>query len=257
MMTLAANVIRENLRNRVLYLLAGIGLLLMWVMLAGQGGQMRNQNGENLLETLDGVMRAGFALVGALGSLVTVVLTMNTIPREYERQTIHLVLVRPVQRWQVAGAFLLGNVLTAWLFLAAMSLPLFAALSVRNAAHLMPTLLAALPALALNTALIAGLTTLFSSRMPGAAAAFLGLLCYGLGAFSSELYGLALASKSAWAPAARLLLWAVPPTGPVSGEALKLFTTGVSLDWRVFVTGLIYLWTVVGLTTVSLYRREA
>jgi ABC-type transport system involved in multi-copper enzyme maturation permease subunit len=255
-MMLAANVIRENLRNRVLYLLVGIGLLLMFAMLAGQGGKMSTQDGTNLLDTLDGVMRAGFALVGALGSLVTVVLTMNTIPREYERQTIHLVLVRPVARWEVAGAFLLGNIVTAWLFLAAMATPLFAALAVRGATHLMPELLVALPALALNTAMIAGLTTLFSSRMPGAAAAFLGLLAYGLGAFSGELGALALASKSAGAPLARVLLWAVPPTGPVSGEALKLFIPGMGLDGRVFVTGLIYLWAVAGLTAASLYRRE-
>jgi ABC-type transport system involved in multi-copper enzyme maturation permease subunit len=256
-MTLAANVIRENLRNRVLYLLAGIGLLLLFAMLAGQGGKIASQDGTNLLATLDGVMRAGFALVGALGSLVTVVLTMNTIRREYERQTIHLILVRPVARWEVAGAFLLGNILTAWLFLAAMVLPLFAALGVRGAAHLVPALLMALPALALNTALIAGLTTLFSSRLPGAAAAFLGLLCYVLGAFSGELYGLALAAKSPWGPVGRALLWLVPPTGPISGEALKRFTPGLSPDWRAIVTGLIYLWVVAGLTTASLYRREA
>ncbi len=257
MMTLAANVIRENLRNRVLYLLAGIGLLLMFAMLAGQGGRLSTQDGENLLETLDGVMRAGFALVGAIGSLVTVVLTMNTVPREYERQTIHLVLVRPVHRWEVAGAFLLGNILSAWLFLAIMATPLFAALSVRSALHLVPVLLKALPALALNVALIAALVTLLSSRVPGAAAAFLGLLLYLLGAFSGELQGLALASKSAWAPVGRILLGLVPPTGTVSGEALKLFTEGMTLDWRIFVTGLIYLWVVVGLTVVSIDRKEA
>jgi ABC-type transport system involved in multi-copper enzyme maturation permease subunit len=255
MTTLAVNVIRENLRNKVLYLLAGIGLLLLFAMLAGSGGKVTDGSGNNLLDSTEGLIRVGFALVGLLGSLVTVIVSMNTIPREFERQTIHLLLVRPLERWQIAGAFLMGNILTAWIFLLAMCLPLLAALQSRGADGLVPALLQAVPVLALSNALIAGVTTLCSTRMPGPAAAFMGLLCYGLGAFAPALHTMTLVSKSALAPLGRLALLAVPPTGSLSGEALRLFGAG-GFDWRAPVAALLYLWAVAGLTAFGLYRRE-
>ncbi|HWI66224.1 MAG TPA: ABC transporter permease [Symbiobacteriaceae bacterium] len=250
MMALAWNVIRENLRNKVLYVLAGIGLLFLFVFLTGSGGKMTDGDGNNLLATAAGAMKAGLAITGVLGALVTVVLSMNTVPREFERQTIHLLLVRPIERWQLAGSFLLGNVLTAWVFLLAMSLPLFAGLANRNAQGMFPALAGALLLVGLNMAAIAGLTTAFSTVISGPAAAFMGLLMYGFGAFGPELSALA-----ARTPFSRLLVALLPPVGSLSGEAMKLFGPG-ALDGRAILVALIYLWAVAGLTALGLQRRE-
>lgn len=250
MMTLTLNVMRENLRNRVLYVLAGIGLLFLFVLLTGSGGRVTDADGNNLLVTADGAMKAGLAIAGVLGALVTVVLSMNTVPREFERQTIHLLLVRPIERWQLAGAFLLGNVITSWIFLLCMSLPLFAGLSNRSSTHLFPALAGALLFLALSMATTAALTTLFSTVAAGPAAAFLGLLMYGLGAFGPEL-----AALGAKAPLTRLLVGLLPPVSGLATEAMKRFGAGAT-DWRMVVGGLLYLQAVAGLTALGLQRRE-
>jgi len=253
-MALVLNVMRENLRSRVLYLVTGIGLLLLMLLLMG-GGSVTS-DGQSLTADTQGLMRVGFAVLGMLGSIVTVMLAMNTIPREFERGTIHLLLVRPVARWQLALAFLGANILTAWIFLALLSIPLFGGLILRGEAGQVGALLVALLGMALNTAMIAGLTTLFSSRMPGAAAAFLGILCYGLGAFGSTLSLLVATWEGAKGALAQAGLLLLPPTAAITNELVKLFAIGRELDLRVFVTGLIYLWVVAGLTVLGLHRRE-
>lgn len=256
-MPLTANVVRENLRNRVLYLLAAAGVLFMLALLAGQGGKVTTTDGRDLLSDPEGVMRVGFGMINVFGSLVTVMLAMSTIPREYERQTIHLLLVRPVARWELATSFLAGNILTAWLFLVLMWLPLFAGLAARGGGEKMPLLLLALPALALNTANLAGLTTLLSSRLPGPAAAFFGLVLYGLGAFGTTLSALAGVLHGLRGALLRALLVVLPPVDAVATETAKLFGAGAAIDWRVYAGALLYLWAVGALAAVSLYGREA
>lgn len=255
-LALVHNVVREGLRNRVLYLLAGLGLLLMSAMLVGSGGRVTDAAGNNLLADAKGAMRVGFAMAGLLSVLVTVVLSMSTVPREFERGTVQLLLVRPRARWEIGASFLLGNILSACLFLLVLVLPLFPALLVRGGAALVPRLLLAALGLLLNVALVASLTTLLSTFMPGPAAAFMGLLLYGLGAFSPELAALVGLVDAWWAPLARVGLAAIPPTGAVTAEMLKLFSPGAVLDARVLLGGLLYLWAAAGLTLVGFARRE-
>jgi len=251
-----ANVLRENLRNKALYVITGIGFLLMMAMLAGQGGTVKDAAGNDLLKDALGAMRVGFALIGVLGSLVTIVLSMSTMPREFERKTIHLLLVRPVSRWQVAGSFLVGNILTAWVLLLVLCVPLFFALTAKGAPDLAPRIFAAIPALALNLALITAVTTLASVWMPAPAAAFVGLLVYGFAAFSGTLGAIASISRESWAPLLKLFLFLLPPTDGVARETLKLFGPGAGIDLRVYAGGLFYLWAAAGLVAGSLYRRE-
>lgn len=255
-MPLVGNVVREGLRNRVLYLLAGLGLLLMFAMLVGSGGKVTDAAGNNLLADAEGAMRVGFAMAGLLSALVTVVLSMNTVPREFERGTIQLLLVRPRARWELGASFLLGNILSACLFLLVLVLPLFPALLVRGGAAQIPQLALSILGLLLNCAVIASLTTLLSTFVPGPAAGFLGLLFYGLGAFGPELGALVGLVEAWWAPLARLGVALLPPTGAVTAEMLKLFSPGMVLDARVLLGGLLYLWAVAGLTLVGFARRE-
>lgn len=255
-MPLVGNVVRDGLRNRVLYLLAGLGLLLMFAMLVGSGGKVTDAAGHDLLADAEGAMRVGFAMAGLLSALVTVVLSMNTVPREFERGTVQLLLVRPVARWELGASFMLGNILNASLFLLVLVLPLFPALTVRGGAELMPRLATGILGLLLNVALTAALTTLLSVWLPGPVAGFLGLLFYGLGAFRPELAALVGLVEAWWAPLARVALAAVPPTGSVTAEMLKLFSPGLAPDARVVLGGLLYLWAVAGLTLVGFARRE-
>lgn len=255
MSALIRNVMRENLRNRVLYILAGISLLLMWLILTGQGSTV-SVNGENLLSSLEGTMRVGFTFIGILGALVTVVLSMNTIPREFERQTIHLLLVRPLARWQLAVAFLMGNILTAWIFILGLSIPLFAALQAKEGGHLAGSLLLALAGPLLNSAIVATLTTLLSTRVPGPAAAFLSLLLCGGGSFGEMLTTMADTQEGIRGWLMQVGVRLVPPMDGVTAEVVKWLGGDATLNGEPLTGGLLYLLLAAGLTAVGLYGRE-
>lgn len=254
--TVALNVVRENLRSRGTYVLTAVGLLLMFLLLVSSGGSVRDAAGNELTAHAAGAMRVGFAMAGFLGAVVTVVLSMSTVPREFERGTAELLLVRPVPRWQVGAGFLLGNILSGWLFLLVLAVPLFPALTVRGGQDLVPALLLALPGLLLNIAAVAAVTTLCSVWLPGPAAGFLGLLAYGLGVFGPELSALVALSDAWWVPFARLGLTLLPPAGAVTGSVLQLFAPGGAVDPRPLLGGLLYLWAAGGLTAAAFGWRE-
>jgi len=253
----ALNVVREALRSRALHVLTGVGVLLMFLMLVTGGGSVRDPAGNDLLADASGAMRVGFAMAGFIGAVVTVVLSMNTVPREFERGTAELLLVRPAPRWQIGAGFVLGNVLSGWLFLLVLAVPLFPALTVRGGWDLVPALPLALAGLLLNIAAVAALTTLLSLWLPGPAAGFLGLLAYGLGAFGPELSALVSLSDAWWPPLARAALTALPPTGAVTASVLQVFVPGGAVDPRPLLGGLLYLWAAGGLTAAAFGWREA
>lgn len=269
-MRIAGNVVRENLRNKVLYLLAFLGILTVAALLLGGTVQVQDQGGGpavNLTDSLLGTVQIGFTIIGLFSAVVAVVVSMNTVPREFERKTIHLLLVRPVERWQVALELLLGNVLTALALYALLSLGLVLVLAARGAnAHYLLSLVPGLLTLSLNVAFTACLTTLLSARLPGAVAGFLGLGVYLAGALRGVLdLGLQIkilsalergASATFWEVLRSITVWFLPPVNEISAEAAKFLTPGALLDAKVYVSALIWLYFAVLLTAVSLYGKE-
>ncbi len=256
-LTVALNVVRETLRSRGLYALTAVGLLLMCVVLISSRSSVRDAAGNDLLADPAGAMRVGFAMAGFVGAVVTVVLSMNTLPREFERGTAELLLVRPLPRWQIGAGFLLGNVLSGWLFLLVLAVPLFPALVVRGGSDLVPALFLAVTGLLLNAAAVAAVTTVCSVWLPAPAAGFLGLLAYGLGAFGPELSALVSLADGWWPPLARAGLALLPPTGAVAASVLRLFAPGGAVDPRPLLGGLLHLWAAGGLTAAAFGWREA
>lgn len=254
-MRIANNVLRENLRSKVLYVLAGLGLLVTTLLLTGNG-TITNASGENLKATLRGTMLVGFNLMGVFGTLVTLVLSMNTIPREFERKTTHLLLVRPVHRWRLGLELLLGNILASWTFVALMSAGLVLGLLAHGGQAYLGRLALAVLALGLNTALMAGVTTLLSSRLPGPAAAFVALSLYGLGSFAGTLRVMFDLSEGLWGKIGPIILPLIPPIDGVIEQTAKLFGPGALIDGRVYLVAGLYLYVLVALTAASLYGKE-
>jgi ABC-type transport system involved in multi-copper enzyme maturation permease subunit len=97
MWALAINVWREAVRDRLLHILTGSGVVLMlFSLILGQmavGGQDRV------------VQNMGFWILGIWGLLAVVYLGSNIIRQEIQQHTVYLVLSRPVNR----PTFLLGK----------------------------------------------------------------------------------------------------------------------------------------------------
>lgn len=102
---LAINVWREASRDRILITLGGFGVLLIFFSLVL--GQMAVGGQERVLQNM------GFAVIGFWGLLAVLYLGSNLVRQEIKKQTVYLVLSRPVGR----VTFLMGKFLGMMLVL--------------------------------------------------------------------------------------------------------------------------------------------
>lgn len=203
-LVIALNIVRQLLRNRILVVLSLIAAALVGVVAflgdLGQEAELRLGRDFGLLA----VEAAGFFTV----LLAHVVLLFE----ESELKTYNILLVRPVERWQV----LLGRILGAFLLLllneAAMTLLLLALGWWRGLALVNLDFVVAAAYLAAGGALFSVVTAFFSvlaSSVP--AAAMFATFAWSLGHFTTNLVEWTQRLEDSPVRAAvRLLYWVTP-----------------------------------------------
>lgn len=221
MLPIAGSCFRENIRTRSMYILAVVGFLAVLVALSS-GARVSTGGSGNLLDTPQGAARVGVAVTGFFSALAAVMVCMNSIAREFERRTTHLVLVRPVQRWRYALEILAGNLLTSWTFLALMLIALWLGLRGRGIAVSGADFAGAGLSLAVGVAALSAVTTLFGSRMAGPAAGFLGVTAYAVGVLKDQLALLVEAHEGLVRVLVRAALAIAPPVSELSRAAAEM-----------------------------------
>lgn len=229
---IAANVFRQLLRNRILAVLSLCALSLIGVVIflgdLGQEAELRLGRDFGLLA----LEWAGFFTV----LLCHVVLLFE----ETELKTYSLLLVKPVERWQVLLGRVLGAILLMLMNQAAMIL-LLKGLSIWRGLDLVNgDFMAAAAFLALGGALFSAVTAFFSvlaSSVP--AAAMFSTFAFALGHFTSNLVEWVERLDSAPMKAVvRFMYWVIPNFSLYNLKA-NLDQVGSSLSF----TG-IFLWPV-------------
>lgn len=109
----AKNTFREAVRDRVLYLVAAFGLLVLvsgkvigWVSV-----------GEDIVV----VRNVGLTAIGFFGAMIALFVGTGLIQRELGGRTIYMILARPVARWEFVVGKYLGLLATVLVSAAAMS----------------------------------------------------------------------------------------------------------------------------------------
>jgi ABC-type transport system involved in multi-copper enzyme maturation permease subunit len=152
--TLAANTVREAVRNRVLYSLVFFALLLM-----GTGV---------LLSTLSYVEQerilqdVGLAAIRIFAAAIAIFVGIGLIHNEVDRRTIYTILSKPLSRSEFLLGKYFGLLATLILQIAIMGVA-FVACSLLTKAPLGPAYGAALGLVAMEIALLVALATLFSA----------------------------------------------------------------------------------------------
>ena len=152
--TLAANTVREAIRNRVLYTLVFFAVLLI-----GTGV---------LLSTLSYVERerilqdVGLAAIRLFGAAIATFVGIGLIHSEVDRRTIYTILSKPLSRTEFLLGKYFGLLVTLWLQLLIMG-GVFTACSLLVNAPLSSAHAVALVLTAMELALLAAIATLFSA----------------------------------------------------------------------------------------------
>lgn len=151
---IAANTVREAIRNRVLYalvffavLLIGVGVLLSTLSYVEQ---------ERIIQDV------GLSAIRLFSALIAIFLGVGLIHKEVDRRTIYTIVTKSVARWEFLLGKYLGLVATVWLQVAVMSAA-FLAVSALTDAPLLPQHFMALLLTSAEVALLVAIATFFSA----------------------------------------------------------------------------------------------
>ncbi|MDE5873638.1 MAG: hypothetical protein K2H07_06970, partial [Lachnospiraceae bacterium] len=94
-MIIAVTALKEKIRKKVFYIVSILGVLILVLFSTGTG--TISINGEEITDykLLSPIL---LNIINAISCVMAVVLSLNTIPDEYERKTSHLVLIREVSQ---------------------------------------------------------------------------------------------------------------------------------------------------------------
>ncbi len=189
-LAVAANTFREAIRDKVLYNLVFFALLVMGVsVILGK---------VTLGERLKIIQDVSLAAMSVFGLLIAVFVGIGLVHKEIQRRTIHILLARPVARWEFVAGKYLGLMGVIAINVAVMTAALYALVAVFSdvaggTAGLAPAVLLILVELTVVT----GVAILFSTFSTPTLSAMFTLGVWLIGRFSSDLVALARRSESA------------------------------------------------------------
>ena len=187
MLVIMKNAWKERMRRKELYIVVAIGILLL--LLCSSGSATITLNGEPIT-SFQNMFMVLHVMMNTVGCLLAVVLSIHTIPNEYERRNSHLIWVRGISQTTYHAGLSLANMLSA---IAAMGI-LYLALAGYVAANgHIADLIRMVPAfliVCLNVALSSLLTSVLSIVLPAMAAGTIGFIVVlvGIGHGILEIY---------------------------------------------------------------------
>jgi ABC-type transport system involved in multi-copper enzyme maturation permease subunit len=250
MMTLIKNTFKEKIRSKTLYITGGIGIVVMFLVTTGDGLTI---NGLAIIDFHQRVPVA-MAIMNFLGSLLAIMISLQTIPNEFERKTTHLVLVRGIKPWQYMFSLTVGNILSSLVCVFSMYIPLLLFCSAFGKGYLIFTSLGAIIILSLNTILISAIVSLLSIRVPVFINGVLCIVIYFLGVFHNMLSVAAKAMVGLKGTFMKLIMYVVPNFAAVQNEASD-FMLHQPVESYTIVIQLLYLYIILSLTFL-IFRKE-
>lgn len=170
----------ERIRRRELYVIFAIGVLMILLTCTGNGSI--SVNGEELTGFRNKLMIFQIA-ANFFSCILAVVLSMNTIPNEYERRNSHLVWIRGISQRKYHGSLTVANGIVCMLVLLVFYVMLAIFLVMNNEAALLVRIVPAYLLTCLNALAACALTSALSIVVPTFITGSIGVLFVVLGVF--------------------------------------------------------------------------
>jgi len=152
--SIAANTVREAIRNKVLYTLLFFGVV--WIGTGVVVSSLSYVESNRILQSV------GLGALRLFGAAIAIFVGVGLIYKEVDRRTIYTILSKPTSRTEFLLGKYLGLVATLWMQVAIMALA-FVIVSLLCGAPLDGGHAAAIGLAALELAVVVALATLFSS----------------------------------------------------------------------------------------------
>ncbi len=248
---IALTALREKIRKKIFIAVTVITVLL--TLLLSTGSKTLTIGGEPLTGYKI-MMPVVLLVLHAVSCVMAAVISLGTIPTEYERRTHHLILTRGISQGRYHGELALANVMASLIshaiFMAGAAVYMISQGHGGELLRLIPAFLIS----GISTAAVSTLSTMLSVMMPklGAGLAAAGVTLIGVCAPLLDLL-----KGMAGGFAAKLLggmLFILPDLNSIQSSAGKLLTDGKA-DIHPILTGLLY--TYIFTMAIIIFKRKA
>lgn len=246
------NALRERIRRKELYIVAAIGILLM--LLCSSDSASITMNGE-AVTGFKNMFMLMHVLMNAIGCILAVILSVKTIPNEYERKNSHLVWVRGIGQTAYHGGLAAANVLASVISVGILYLMLVVYVITNGHTECPFAMLPAFCLIAVNISLVSLFVSVLSIRLPVMAVGALGTLFAGVGIFHGLLEIFKSMAGGIGGKCMSILLWLVPDLNGIQKQAYHL-VIGKQVEPHVIFVGLLAAW-IFSLGLFVFRRKEA
>lgn len=251
-MKIAETAIKEKIRKKVLYIVSAIGVFMLLLFSTGTGSISFGG-----VEITDYRLLAPILLtiVSVISCVMAVVLSLDTIPNEYERKTSHLVWIRGVSQAGYHGELALANIVASLMS----ELILFLAFIVfMFSEHHGQDILRLVPAFFLSgtsVAIVSAMTSFFSICLPKLVAGSLSVILMLAGVFYSMLELLNSIVGGFAGGMLKVILYLVPDLSGIHRQAGN-FLTGGTADIHTLLKAMLWIY-IFGILICLCKRKEA
>lgn len=234
-MTIAITALKEKIRRKELYIVSAIGVLILLLFGTGAGSLSIGGVAVTDYRILAPIL---LTVVNAINCMLAVVMSLDTIPKEYERGTSHLVWIRKVPQWHYHGELALANMAAGLVSEAILFVPLLGLMLMNQRADQLWKLLPAWLILGINVAIVSMLTSMLSILLPRFAAGAVSCGVALAGIFHSVLGTLKDMVGGFGGDMIRYALKLIPSLHDIQAQAGSVLYGG-KLNFHVILTGLL------------------
>lgn len=241
-MTIAITAFKEKIRRKELYIVSAIGVLLLILFGTGTGSLSIDGTAITDYRILGPIM---LIVVNAINCMLAVVMSLGTIPNEYQRGTSHLVWIRKVPQWRYHGELAMAGVLAGLVSEAILFAAMLVFMLESHRAEQLWRLLPAYLIVGINVAAVSMFTSVLSAVIPKFAAGAIASAAALAGIFHSLLELLKDMVGGFGGELIKYALKLIPNLHQVQTQAGKVLHGG-KVDMHVILTGLlmVYVYTV-------------
>lgn len=252
MSVIARYQIYEKLHEKSFYILTALGMAFLFVIASGAASLSINGEAVTGFRTMFPILHT---LANALSCMFGALISSTTIPKEYERQSSHLIWSRRISQPVYHGGLTLANFAVAALHALALTLVLVVYVLKNGEGAHVAMMLPIFLFLLLNVAAVVVFTSALSILVPSTVALVFGFLLslFGMGHTMLEIYARTIGGVSS--TLIRGLLTIVPNFYGVAAQARKMMV-GEATSPHVFIATFTFLY----LATLLIYvfcKKEA
>lgn len=251
-MTIAFTALKEKIRRKELYIVTAIGAFILLVFGTGSGSITINGEAVTDYKILAPIL---LIVVNAISCVLAVIMSLGTIPNEYERNTSHLVWIRKIPQYRYHGQLALANTFTGLISEAILFVPMFIIMMSNGRADEFLQLVMAYFIIGLNVTIVCVMTSALSIVIPKFMAGAIAAAATIVGIFSSLLAILKDIIGGFGGVMVKYALKVIPNLHEIQSEAANALC-GNHIDIHVILTGLLAVYVLTVLIFVF-KRKEA